>query len=362
MHLKLDRKPVKNLNLRRKKTVVKKIVRTPRKRVIGGVSLALIALCILLGIFFLSKATGGIASLLQPVDSDLPSKEYMWDLKTSINIVFKGQSVWVLNYDPERKQAVLLKIPKETMTNVPKGYGSWLIGSIYDLGQEEDPPVGGELLKGSLSDLLGLPVDGVIIANSYESKDLDELVYDFRKSPFSLFFFFKEFKTDLTPLEIIKLYQAISGTREDKIVSLDLENTDLTLSKLLPDSTRVLGFDSVNIDIFVRENMADEALIREAKTLAIYNSTEYPGLGTKVARIVTNLGSDPVIITNSDNLSKKTLVLGDKTSASYTKLAQIFAPHCLKDNCSSKDPRVNSSRADLSIVIGEDYIDKLQRK
>lgn len=365
MRLKFQRKPAKFLNLRKKSKSKKKVSLKPRKKVIGGIKLAIFALCVLLGIFVLSKTVSGIASLFKPIDSNISGKEYPWDGKTSINIVFRGPSLWVLNYDPKKKKTVLLKIPKDTLIGVPKGYGNWLVGSIYDLGQEENPPIGGELLKGSLSNLLGLPIDGVIVTRRQDNedlhgnKDLDELTHDFKTSPLSLLTFFSEFKSDLTPLEIIKLYQAISTTREDKIVNLDLENTDLTQSLLLPDSTRVLGFDTVNIDLFVRENMADETFLQEAKTIAIYNGTDHPGLGSRVSRIVTNLGADVVIVTNAEKNSRKTKVLGEKTSSTFVKLAQIFATDCLKNDCQSKDPKIKSSRADLSILIGEDYSESL---
>ncbi len=362
MRLKFQRKPVKNLNLRKKNKPKKKVAHKPRKKVIGGIKLAIFALCALLTIFLLSKTANSIASLFHPLDLNLKNKEYVWDLRTSINVVFKGSSVWVLNYDPVRKQLVLLKIPRDTLIEVPAGYGSWLLGSIYDLGQEETPKVGGELLKRSLSNLLGLPIDGVIVGRREDSKDLNQLVSNLRQSPLNFLSFFREFKSDLTPIEIIRLYQAISGTREDKIVELDLENTDLTLSKLLPDSTRVLGFDSINIDLFVRENLSDGVISQEAATVAVYNGTNHPGLGNKVSRIVTNLGANIVMVTNTEEPSKETLVLGEKSSASFVKFAQIFAPHCLKKECKSDDAKVASSRADLSIVIGEDYFKKNESK
>lgn len=357
MRLKFQRKPANFLNLRKKSKSKKKVTPKPRKKVIGGIKLAIFALCVLLGIFVLSKTVSGIASLFKPIDSNITGRQYPWDGKTSINIVFKGPSLWVLNYDPKKEKTVLLKIPKDTLIEVPYGYGSWLVGSIYNLGQEENPPIGGKLLKASLSNLLGLPIDGVIVTRRQDSEDLDELIDDFKTSPLSLLTFFSEFKSDLTPLEIIRLYQAISTTREDKIVNLDLENTDLTQSLLLPDSTRVLGFDTVNIDLFVRENMADETFLQEAKTIAIYNGTDHPGLGSRVSRIVTNLGADVVIVTNAEKNSKETLVLGEKTSSTFVKLAQIFATDCLKNDCQSKDAKISSSRADLSILIGEDYLE-----
>ncbi len=356
MHLKFNRKAVKNLNLRKKSKPIKKPKPTPR-RVIGGIKLAVIALCVLLGLFVLSKSISGFTSLFQPIDSNIAERGYSLDFETSVNIVFKSQNVWVLNYDPNKKQAILLKIPDDTLIEVSKGYGLWLVGSIYDLGQEENPKIGGELLKDSLSNLLGLPIDGVIVGGE-ESDDLEKIVFGFKISPLKLISFFSQYKTDLSPLEVLKLYQAISKTREDKIVNLDLENTELTQSLLLPDSTRVLGFDSVNIDLFVRENMFDEVLSTESKTIAIYNGTDHPGLGSKVSRIITNLGADAVILTNAEKKLQKTVILGDKESESFKKIALTFAPYCLKEDCASDDLKVISSRADISIVLGEDYFEK----
>ncbi len=327
--------------------------------------LALIALGLLLGVLFIGKVLFYISRVFNPLNPELNiKKQYSWDGKSAINLSFKSpDSTGILNYDPSREKTVILNIPQDTFIEVPRGFGSWAIGSVYDLGQEENPPLGALLLKDSVSKLVGLPVDGIIIAETnVKYKSLSELIFGWRESPFNFLSFFNSFKTSLSPIESVRLYQALSKVRSDRIISLDLGETDITKSKLLGDSSRVLGFDGVNLDLFVRENMSDEKIIKEALTVGIYNGTSHPGLAQEVARIITNLGGDPVIITNNEVSTDKTLILGDVNSQTYRRFAQAFAPHCLTEECKLGDNKLENERSDLSIIIGEDYFRRFHQR
>lgn len=334
-----------------------------QRRNVSSVKLAFLALGLLIGVLVLGRLVNFVGSLTKPFSQDLLiKKHYTWDGNFSINIAFKSDNVWLLHFDPAEKAAYILKIPDETYMELPGSYGSWRVGAIYDLGQEEKPQIGSELLKESLAKLVGLPVDGFITVEKGNSVDnLEDLILSWHRSPLNMLNFLRQIKTDLTPFETFRFLSDLSKIRADKLTSLNIEQSDITKSLLLPDSSRVLGIDYVNLDLFIRENMSDEKISREETEVAIFNATAHPGLAMDVKRIVTNLGANTIIVSNSEFLIKKSLVLSDQRNDTFVRMSQIFAPWCLKSKCSSPDPKIVSSRADVSIILGEDFYNRFSQ-
>lgn len=323
------------------------------------------ALGLLILLILLAKFASFLIGLNKPISANLKTdREYSWDGKTSFNIAiasigYNVTDISILNYHPQEKKAVILHIADQTYLDLPKGYGLWKVGSIYKLGQEEPKPIGALLLKLSLSKLLGLPIDGIIIDQSKNKKNSEELINEWRKNSLAMALFIYSSQTDLTPIEGFRLLGAVSQVRGDKLTSLDFEKSSVTESKLLPDSSRVLGIDNVKLDTFIRNYMSDSSVIDEGVSVAIYNATTRSGMAQDVARVIANLGGNVVTISSVDNLSPTTYIttanLNKQKSISYRRITEVFAPNCLKINCQTNDPKVANSRAQINIVLGEDY-------
>lgn len=326
------------------------------KQEISPVKLALVALGILLGVLILGKLLQGLNNFLAPFTVDsLGQKEYSWDGQTAINVVLKDKEVSLLHYDPAENKAIILKIPGETYMDVPGGFGNWPIRSIYGLGQVEKPPQGAHLLKLSIKKLLGLPIDGVIVSNSSD----DQLSKDILAGagPLSLVKIMKNMRTDLSPQETVGLLWNLSDVRSDKLIFLDLAQSNITQSKLLADSSRVLGINNVNLNLFIKENLSESKIQEEAISVAVFNATNHALLAQEASRIVTNIGADVIIVGNTQNAHQKTVVIAASQEESLTlkRVQQVFAPDCLRIRCQVKDDKVNNSRAQINIVLGDDF-------
>jgi hypothetical protein len=321
---------------------------------------ALIALFVLIIFLLVAKVFSYLDNLSQPFELS-KSSDYQWDTRTSNNVLFVNLNnkedplIYLVNFSPKNKEAVILHLSNQIYAQLPKEYGTWRLGSIYQLGQEEKPPVGVELLKMSVASLVGQPVDAVIIHNEY--KDPQKMIDAWRQNPLMMGRFLTAIKTDLEPLDTFKYITSLSTLRQDKLEYIDLEKSSITKSRLLPDSTRVLGIDTIRFDLFVREKMPDPILLEESKTISVYNATDHPGLAQEAARVITNLGGNVIIVGNTQTLQEKSLVVaqGDQPSITLKRLSQIFAPDCLKNRCNLEDGKILNSRALINVVIGEDY-------
>lgn len=330
------------------------------------VKLGLLALGLLISILILSKSIETISSLGQPSSSNLSlTKENYWEQNLALNLILTSadqgaQNITVISLQPKEGRVVMLKLSDEIYLEVPKGFDFWTLGSVYKLGQVENPPIGGKLLQLSASKLLGLPIDGIIILKDNKLSP-DKFLASLHQNPLSLLGLVKDVQTNLSPLQTIKLFWSLSQVRKDKIITLDLAQSSITESKLLPDSSRVLGVDTVKLDYFIRQNMSDQSILEEEAAVAIFNGTQIPGLAQQAARMVTNMGGNVLWTGNLEEGMEKSAVVPSREevlppdSLTVKRLTQIFAPHCLLEPCQNSDPKVSSSRAQINIILGEDY-------
>lgn len=296
-----------------------------------------------------------------------------WDGNSVINLVIakseqnEGTSdlrdLSFVSFSPGEDKVTILKLSPDIYVDVPKNYGSWKLSSIYKLGQENNPPIGEDLVKMSVSKILALPVDGILEVSSKESPDIESLISEWKGNMFSKYSFLTKIKTDLSLKESLDFVSRISKVRDDNITSVDFLKTSITQSKLLPDSSRVLGVDAIKLDNFVKQNMTDPQISSEDLTVAVYNGTAHPGLTAEAVRMIENLGARVTIITNSSEkfvnsgiyINQEESEADVKVSGTYHRLTEIFAPNCFKQHCSTPDSEVLSSRAVINIVLGEDY-------
>lgn len=337
-----------------------------RQRIIWAVG----ALVLLIFIIGLSRVVYTISSFGKPITPSLvsPIKASKWDGSSVVNVVFTSPNfennpdISLVSFHPKEKKAVILHIASQTYLELPRGYGSWMIGSVFRLGEEESPKKGGQLLKQSVAKLVGLNIDGIVLVDKKDYNSPEELIASWRKNPLAPFIDLKDIQSDLTASEATKLFTSLTSLRNDKTASLNLEQSNITESKLLADSTRVLGVDTIRLDLFVRDKMADEDVLAEGLSVAVFNGTDHPGLALEAVRVVTNMGGNVITVGNTEvKMGKSSVVTGvgleevEKKGATVKRLLQIFAPHCANLTCDLEDPKVSTSRAQINLVLGEDY-------
>ncbi len=358
-----------------------------------GVSIAVICLAIVVLLIILGKFLSFILSLDYPYSPDskiIDQKQYLWDGRSTLNLVLKGQRVDILSYNPVQQTILLLKLPNDTYMNLPMSYGNWPVGSIYQLGQVENPPIGARLLKESVSEALGIPIDDYIIFSGKDANlPVETTVDNIRHSVFYALGTLGSIKTDLSLSELNSLYWDLSNVRFDKVKVVDLGTSQITQSLLLPDGSRVLALNTLLLDQFLQGQLLDSTMASEGVSVAVENATSRPQLAAFAARMINNLGGRVIFTDNSPVSLEKSVVIETSVSPvqtyTQTRLTQIFSPDCLPreqllflsqsstgclkfscttssgiiNDCLAKDPTDFTSRADITVYLGEDFYKRM---
>src|SRR3989344_222898 len=182
---------------KKKKQGVKKSARRKfQNKKASKLSMGIMALVILVCLIILGKTISFVGSLNEPFSPDSKiSKEIFWDGKGVINTAILADKIYILSFNPDQKTLLILKIPDETYLSVPFNFGKWSLGSVYNLGQSENPQIGALLFKKTLEENLGIPVNSYII--DQKSKDsFEKKISTLRQNPLENISFLGNIKTD----------------------------------------------------------------------------------------------------------------------------------------------------------------------
>lgn len=322
-------------------------VRTKKK-----IKLATIILLVLVLVLVVGQAVHLTQNLFKPLEG--PQRQFLWHGESTINLVFKNGQITLFSFDPNEGIIKLANIPPDTYIEAADGFGNWQIHSISQLRQD-NPVLGDELLRKSLADFLGLPINGFLeFDGSFKEKDAAAIIQQLKQNPLILVGN-KDLKTNLTPLELALLLKGVRGVRFDKIQSFNLESLNLLDNIRLSDGTWAKTIEPAKIDGFISNYFSDSRIIKEQATIAVFNATSIPGLAQKAARQITNMGGNVIITSNTDE-RENSFVSGQN---GYTKkrLTQIFAPNCQESHkCDILEDTTLNSRAQINVVLGKEYL------
>jgi len=263
-------------------------------------------------------------------------KSSCWDGRQQLNLVVQATSVVIISFQPDRAAVVVLLIPNQTYLRAAYGYGPYRAEAIYDLGELENR--GGQLLQASIQESLGLPLDGFLRLPSFEwAGEFD--AGEFKRSLLEQLWPFKPAGQtpvgNLSQWDMMRLWWALHQTRSEKITLMSLEETT------------AFGMESL---------FTDSAMVKEGLAVATLNATNYSGLAAQAGRLVSNAGGRVVETAEwSPPQAECEIRASQESKDSYTvqKLKKIFA-------CRLGGSDLAGHRADLVIILGEDYGDKLK--
>lgn len=323
------------------------------------IKLALIVFLVIFGLLLAAQIVKFTKALYSPWGGGNINRSFSWEGDFNINLVIRVKGISLLIFKPQERKLTIVNLPDSTYFEAGRGFGKWMLSSIYGLGQSQEDLGGGQLLKDSVKNLFGLPIDGFLdFSGKYSQKNGAEMIQAIRESPFGGFILLSDLKTDLNPLELFRLKMGLSSVRFDKIQEINLEKLGVLGQERLADGTLVSTLDPVQLDLIFTD-FADSIIKTEHKTIAVFNATNRPQLAQKWARLISNLGGDVIITSNSQNKLKVTQVMGAE-SKTLERLKQILESTCSTGRdrgiCGKINPKLQdfSSRAEINIFLGED--------
>ncbi|MCL4390563.1 MAG: LCP family protein [Patescibacteria group bacterium] len=240
------------------------------------------------------------------------------------NVVFVGSPVKLVSVNVAAKNIDIISFPNDLyIPQLAHGYGPFEVGKIYAVGQLDRR--GGETVAATVSDYLGVPVDGYVLGN-------DAL----RASP-----------SDLNLMDRARVLLAMFTTRADKVNVVNLAS--LASPLVLVDGSQATSIDQDALDNALSGLFVEDRIRTENLRVAVINSTNVTGLGNRAARLLSNIGVSVVSVDNSDIALPGCQLLVDpkqKNTVTVNRIAAIF--HC---QIMSK----GAGRADVVLTLGEDY-------
>lgn len=278
-------------------------------------------------------------------------KNSVWDGNNRVNFVVSDQGVNLVSFDPQAGDLISLTIPSKTQIEVIHGYGKYRIEAISTLEEIEKRQ---DLLVGSLQQNFAVPIDGWIrLGDSGQglADSKEKILGVLEKQVFG------RGKTNFTDWDLVRLWWKIRQLRFDKTNFVNLNQINVLTPQALPDQTQVWEVDKNLLDSYLSKAFIDAKIRQENLTVEVLNATTRLGLGEQGARLISNLGGEVISVGNAEMQSGKCEVQSNKDKKdNYTvkRIAKVF-------NCGWQEKK-EEGRADITLILTEDYWQKLNQK
>lgn len=102
-----------------------------------------------------------------------------------------------------------------------------------------------------------------------------------------------------------------------------------------------------DIDNKVNDLFSDDMIVSENLSIQIINTTDVPGLGKQLERVIVNKGGNVVAVTSTRNSESASKIKSTQSSYTTEKLKKMLKL--------SEEKITDEALADILIIIGEDY-------
>ncbi len=153
------------------------------------------------------------------------------------------------------------------------------------------------------------------------------------------------------PLRVwIAMMRHLTLLRPDRVTTVALRESLGLARKTAPDGSVLLELDPAQVDVLLGGLFENEEIRREALAVAVYNTTSTAAVGTRGARLLSNLG---YVVVAVDNAQPERAECEAYVAEGMGKSTSVLLLHDLLE-CTiipSKEPM----RADIMIYLGSSY-------
>lgn len=275
-----------------------------------------------------------------------------WDGTSRINFAIAGgEQVALASFGPWEKELIFLIIPKGTQIEVIHGYGKYRVESIATLEKLEKRR---GLLAESLQENLGVSVGGWIKMEDRDWKmevGKEELLGELQEQILG------SGETSLSKWDLTRLWWQVRKIRFDQVKNIDLGKISVLTSVRLADQTQVWEIDKASLDFRIQKLFTESRIREENLGVEVLNGTSHPGLGERGARLITSFGAEVILVGNNEEKRENCSIRSAtslKNSLTIEKIGKIWG-------CRWEEKK-EEGRAEITVILGEDYWQKLNQK
>src|SRR3989344_265907 len=263
-----------------------------------------------------------------------------------------GGEVFLVSYLPPEGLSVVV-LPATLQIETIGGFGLWKAGSVYQLGELEGR--GGALLSGTLAEFFGVNVDGWVVSPEKVQLSSDTLKTSLKTSLMRTLF--GRGRSNLGVWDLFRLWFSLGKVRLSQATLVDLSTASVLREETLPDGSTTYRTDPEWLDQLARRLFALPEITREGLSVSVLNATGHPRLGNRAARAIENAGGDVVSIADFKTSEEQTTIVGSSDSLRSSVTVGVLQKFFTSEKVSVGETA--SARADILLVVGEDYFRKL---
>jgi hypothetical protein len=268
-------------------------------------------------------------------------------------LVIVDDPVHVVSFDIKRGRVTAADIPLDTVISAAFGYGKYSMRAIISLDAIDRKH--GELIMGSVSNALGLPVRGIVVGSGGggESANISSLRRVFGLGSM-LSPLIDRSRTSVSFATWLHLVRTVATLSADAVRVVDLSPAMVPTTS--PDGSMVPILDASRVDYILSDTFFDADLRAENISVAVYNTTSVPAIGSRASRILSRVGMQLVFIGNSEPELERCRITGSE-AAQISKTARFLQTYfgCERQKEGSTP---EGTVADLTVLLGNDFADR----
>lgn len=258
------------------------------------------------------------------------------------NIAISGNKTQLLSLSPLKKTAIILDFPPDLyMTQVAFGYGKYPISSVYGAGQLDRR--GGETLTRTLAEYVGVPMNGYVYLGEGQGGLKKTIISkSFLTSP-----------SNLSILEKLQVMLLVFNLRDDKVKTIDLAK--LATPLVLADGSTAISLEKEELDNSLSGVFLEDSLRDEDFRIEVVNTTKVLGLGTRVSRLLSNIGLMVVNVDSSNLFLPACKIEANKKAMGSRTVSRISSIY----GCQIGKMDEDENRAAVRLFVGTDYANQV---
>lgn len=272
-----------------------------------------------------------------------------------VGIVVASDPVSLLYFDTDRRSTTIIHIPIDTYLKD----SSYSLDALWHLGAID--PKDASLLQQSLREAFGAPVIWYI-GQKTSAIEPFESVGDYSKqgivsnivSPGTFIALLSgTYRTNISPIQFLELFFSTRDIPADRVKTIDIKKTSALVKQQLADGSTVPLLDNDRVDSLFGRVFEDSQIRKESLSVAIYNTTSTPSLGSGVARLLSHVGAVVTVVGNEKGQVDNCIITGSKKS--LESLTAVFIQQLYTCNVVID---TQPTRADITMRLGTHFDQK----